>query len=297
LKSGFIFLEIYLLFVVSCGGRSVLPTSTPILAQATPSTEMRSPTANPPTLTATPTEGPQGLCANILTPLLPGYRWVYTLSGSTNPVTKEINVVAVTQNANIVAHLRVLDHTNGNVFEDDAICDDGAIRNFPLIFIGLLLSDYFHEDMNIYHISGVYTPASAMLVENNWSYSWDLVEMLENQITVSQSVIPNSMYLTKNRNITVHSQMLADREFINVPVGTFPQSIKILQEVKLPVSMWTDSSSLSGEFFLQTTQWYEPYVGLLKAQVDSASISLLEGQNLPIPLNTMIILNEFQPVK
>ena len=159
----------------------------------------------------------------------------------------------------------------------------------------MLLSDYLGGVLETYHVSGVYTPASGALVDNNRLYSWDLVEMLEEEVKVTQSAVPNAVNLRRDRNITVHSEVAADRESIIVPLEIFPQSINVFQEMKLPVTMWTTSSSKSRKVSIQLTQWYEPYIGLLKMQIDSASISLVEGISISVLLDSTIAWTEFYP--
>src|SRR3990172_5599453 len=266
--------NLFIILLSACGGQPVPPSPTPI----------PSPTISP-TLTAIPstptsTPGPAGLCANVLNPFLPDARWVYATTGVTNPWSVEVTVKGVEQRANNVAHIRIRDVNEVWVIEDNTICHQGALQNFPLIFTSMLLSDYMNGVLNTYHVSGVYSPSYETLVDYNWSYSWDLAEMLEDEVAVTQSAVPNSVYMTKLMNITVHSEILPEREAVSVPAGAFPQALKVLQEIKLPVSVWTASSSMSGEITLRITQWYEPYVGLLKMQVDSASISFIVGMEV-----------------
>lgn len=277
---------IFMILLSACGGQQVPPAPTLTPSPTIPPT----PTAIP--STPTPTPGPAGLCANVLNPLLPDSRWVYAASDTTKPWTIEIIVTGVDQQANVVAHIQIWD-MNGKVIEDNTICDQGALQNFPLIFASMLLSDYMDGVLNTYNVSGVYAPSYETLVENNWLYSWDLVEMLEDEVAVTQSAIPNIVYMTKLMNITVHSDIVPEREALTVPAGTFPQSMKVSQEIIFPVSVWTASSSMMGELTLQATQWYEPYIGLLKMQVDSASISFVEGVDVPLTIGSAITLTEF----
>ncbi len=281
---------IIVVLLSACGGQPVPPAPTLTPTPTIPPTLTEIPS------TPTPTPGPAGLCANVLNPLLPDARWMYAASGTTNPWTIEIIVTGVDQLANIVAHIQIWD-MNGKEIEDNTICDQGALQNFPLIFASMLLSDYMDGVLNTYNVAGVYAPSYETLVENNWSYSWDLAEMLEDEVAVTQSAIPNTVYMTKLMNITVHSEIVPEREALTVPAGTFPQSMKVSQELIFPVSVWTASSSMMGELTLQVTQWYEPYIGLLKMQVDSASISFVEGVDVPLTIGSAITLTEFTPGK
>lgn len=206
-------------------------------------------------------------------------------------------MTGVNQLANIVASIQILDVNKVEVVEDTTGCEQGVIGNFLFIFISMLLSDYLSGVLETYHVSGVYIPANGALVDNNRLYSWDLVEMLEEEVKLTQSAVPNAVNLKRDRNITVHSEVAADRESIIVPFGIFPLSIKVIQEMKLPVTMWTTSSSMSGKVSIQLTQWYEPYIGLLKMQIDSASILIVEGISVSVLLDSTIALTKFYPGK
>jgi len=49
---------------------------------------------------------------------------------------------------------------------------------------------------------------------------------------------------------------------------------------------------VTGTLTLRTTQWYEPFTGLLKSQIDSGEVSTL-GINLPIAVKGTIELVEY----
>jgi hypothetical protein len=195
------------------------------------------------------------------------------------------------------ARIKILDINNDEVFDDTTICEEGAIINFPLTFISMMLSDYMSGVLNTMRVSGVYAPAYETLFENNRFYSWDLIEMAERGVKINPPGIPNTVYLTIYTNIAVHSELATDRESVTVPFGTFPQTIIVLQEVKIPVTMDTASGGIGGDFSMFLTQWYEPYIGLMKMQVDSAGISFAQGINVPIPLEYTIALTEFHSGK
>ena len=280
---------IIMILISACAGQinPPEPTFTPVPSTTPTQTEIPA--------TPTPTPGPAGLCANVLNPFLPNARWEYATTGITDPWSVEVTVTGVEQLANDVAHVRIRDVNEVWVIEDNTLCDRGALQNFPLIFTSMLLSDYMDGVLNTYHVSGVYAPSYETLVANNWSYSWDYAEMLEDEVQITQSVFPYTVYLAEDVNITVHSQVVPEREAVTVPAGTFPQAIKVIQKIILPVYVWVESSSMIGDFTLHTTQWYEPYTGLIKMQVDNAIISFVEGVNIPFTINSAVTLTEFNP--
>jgi hypothetical protein len=86
--------------------------------------------------------------------------------------------------------------------------------------------------------------------------------------------------------------MDGSREPVTVPAGNFPQAIKVLHNFSLPATITLPTGGVGGSLTLYTTQWYEPYVGLLRAQVDSASLSIT-GQEMSISMQSTVELIDF----
>jgi hypothetical protein len=259
---------------------TALPTTTNLPPTSTP-------TEIPPTSTPTliPTPVPEGPCTNVLYPLLPGNEWVYQTSGAEGQAQMTFQVTGV---ENDLASFQVIDENAGVTTNDTVRCQDGAVVNLPLIYISLLLSDYLDGVLNTYQESGVTAPGYQTFEENNWSYSWGVEKLVEQGVRVQA---PGSQigYILPSNIIKIQSETTGASEAVTVPAGTFPQAILVTNEFRAPVTIGSSGAS----FIVKYREWYEPYVGLLKIQTDSASLDY-SGVPIPFPLDKTLELVEYK---
>jgi len=69
--------------------------------------------------------------------------------------------------------------------------------------------------------------------------------------------------------------------------------LKVRHSTSFPVTLTLPTGGTGGVLTLDTTQWIEPYVGLVRAQVDKASLALNQ-QEETIPVLNLIELVEFR---
>lgn len=259
---------------------TTLPTTTNLPPTGTP-------TEIPPTTTPAliPTPLPEGPCANVLYPLLPGNEWVYQTSGAEGQARMTFQVTGV---ENDLASFQVIDENTGVTTNDTVRCQDSAVVNLPLIYISLLLSDYLDGVLNTYQESGVTAPSYRTFEENNWVYSWGVEKLVEQPVKVQPPGLESGFILRSNI-VKIQSETTGMREAITVPAGTFPQAILVTNEFRAPVTI--GSSGVS--FIVKYREWYEPYVGLLKIQTDSASLDY-SGVPIPFPLDKTLELVEYK---
>jgi hypothetical protein len=102
------------------------------------------------------------------------------------------------------------------------------------------------------------------------------------------------MYIPVNTQMDISFFLNEARESVTVPAGNFPQALKIAQDVSLPVTfiMPGSDSGTSGSLYIGTSQWYEPYIGLVRAQINSV---LLVNEGLKLPIESTLELVEFTP--
>jgi len=254
------------------------PQSTPTPTSTNPPTEI------PPTPTLTPTPVPEGACANVLFPLLPGSEWIYQSSGSGGLSRMIFQVISV---ENELASIHVVDEKIGITTDDTVRCEDRAIVNLPLVYISLLLSDYLDGVLNTYQESGLTAPSLTTFQENNWAYSWDVEKLVEQKIEV-QVPGQGSGYILQNSIIKIQSEGNDVRETISVPFGTFEQAYLVTKNLRVPVTIGSNSAI----FEVKYTEWYESFLGLLKIQVNSASIDY-SGFPIPLQLDKTLELVEY----
>jgi hypothetical protein len=82
------------------------------------------------------------------------------------------------------------------------------------------------------------------------------------------------------------------RESITTPAGEFPQAIKVSHTLIMSVTLNLPSGGTSGALKLKTSHWYEPYVGLVRAQIDSTTVRTL-GTDIPASIESTVELIKF----
>jgi len=285
MKRSYLYLAVLLILsslVNACGVVSQpTPTSTPTNVPPT-----ATPTEIPPSPTPTQTPIPEleGICANILYPLLPGAEWVYQAGDPENMSFMRFQVTGI---ENGLAHLRMIDEQSGVTTEDTVRCRDKAIINLPLVYVSLLLSDYLDGVLNTYQESGITAPSLSTFEENNWQLTWEVEKLVEQPLKVE---LPEygSGHILRSNIITFSSETTGIRESVTVPAGTFPQAILVKTEMRAPITIGN-----SGVIFIvRYREWYEPNVGLLKIQTDLAGLDYT-GMPVPVPLDRTLELVEY----
>lgn len=269
----------------------------PIPRQTLTPTPTATPTATPtptPTLTATPV--PNGPCDNPLVPLRTGNQWTYRVTTTGGEARYSLKSLGRQDGANIVALVEYSDQKNNLTVQDPVVCQDGAIENYPLFVMNMLFLDYLNKYINTYHESGVYAPNYQSLTQNNWTITWQADYLTEDEAYIKNPLGGPDLFILQSTPVGLSFQMDGWRESVTTPAGNFPQALKITQEFSLNVTITApgSGSGTSDSLTLLTTQWYEPYFGLVRAQVDSASLSG-NGMGYSVPIERTVELVEFVP--
>jgi hypothetical protein len=267
----------------ACNPASIQPTASPALSTTIPAPSLPS--------TAAPSPVPEGPCANPLVPLLPGYKWTYASTGTARPSRVEISVISVGSSK---ANLQIMDVDQETATQAAAGCVQGAIIDFPPVFFRMLLADIMNGFVNTETLYGVYVPSTDTLVKNGWVYLWNRVELAQEGVRITLPGSVGEIFTSVNREVLFVAKISSAPEQVTVPTGTYPQAIRVSQVVKLPVTQLTASGSEDGELMVEFSQWYEPYVGLLKMQVENAGLSFDSGASTPVAVKAAIALIRFQ---
>jgi hypothetical protein len=257
---------------------TAMPTNTPTLA---------------PTLTATPP--PNGPCDNPLVPLATGNQWTYRVTTGSGESLYQLAAVERQDAANIVVLVEYTDQKNNILVHEPVICQDGAIEGYPLFVLNMFFSGYLDKYFSTIRESGVYAPDHQSLAQNNWKLEWQAVYLTEDPIYLKNPLGGEDLFILESTEVGLSFQMDGSRESITMPIDNFPQALRISQSFSLPMTVpMAGSGGTSGKLTLQTTQWYEPYVGLLRARIDSASLDM-GGMEYGVPIESTIELAEFTP--
>jgi hypothetical protein len=184
----------------------------------------------------------------------------------------------------------------GEALSDVTFCNHGEIANFPVIFTSLFLKDYLTGIWNTYHIEGLYAPSGDTFRANTWDYSWETVYLTEDQMAVN---VPGTTIwgdVGFSLRMRYAWEMKGEYEPITVPSGSYPQALKVYQTMRVPVTIsGLPGFQGAGSLVLESIQWYEPYVGLVRAELTSAKIVLSGSFEYPLDAGTVIELVEFSP--
>ncbi len=275
------------------------PTSSPTLASTLAPTlaDTATPTNTPlPTPTPTLTPVPNGPCDNPLVPLRVGDQWTYQVTTATGESQFSLTTLGIQNGANITALVEYTDQKNSLTISKQVICETGAIVNYPLFLLNMLFSTYLDKYISATHLSGDYAPNYQSLIQDNWVMNWQAGYLTENEAYIRNPSGQADLYIPVNTRIDLSFILNGLRESVTVPAGNFTQTLKITQDVSLPVTFTSlGSGSGTGDSLkISMTQWYEPYIGLMRAEVTSAS---LHGGFYNLPIQSKLELVEFTPGK
>jgi hypothetical protein len=272
------------------------PTATPVLLETTTATPTSIPTAAPtptPTATLTATPVPGGPCDNPLVPLMTGNQWTYRVTSSSGGSLYNFTAPGRQDGGNIVTLVEYTDQRNNLVILEPVVCQQGVIENYPLFVLNMLFSDQLNKYLDTYHETGVYAPGSETLSQNNWVMDWQADYLTEDNATIANPGGGPSLLLLSSSPLKLSFSMDGTREAVTVPAGDFPQAVKIILDYSMLVSITMPGSNTGtpDRLTLKTSQWFEPYIGLVRARIDSASLS----GGYSVPMDSTIELVEFVP--
>ena len=283
--------------VIICLLAACSPAATPVPTlpptQAATTTPVPSPTATlapSPTPTQASTPVPSGPCDNPLVPLRVGNQWTYRATTESGESLYTLKALERQDGANIIVLVEFSDQKNSASVQEQVVCLDGAIENFPLFVMDMLFGDLMGKHVNTYHESGVYAPAHSTFAEKDWVLDWQAEYLTEENLKIENPTQGPDLFMLPNTPIVLSFQTDATYEAVSTPAGEFPGALKVSQSFTLPTTIGANGATLT----LDTTQWYQPYVGLVRAQVDSASLDVF-GQPVSVPLESSLELVEFVP--
>lgn len=288
----------FLLLLITASGCSQPSLSGAPTVTLTPTTL---PVTHTPTSTVTPTPTltpiPSGPCDNPLMPLVAGNSWVYQISNNQGVTTQVITVGEITAESRAGrAEVELQDPDSGQVVLDLALCDQGEILDFPMIVTDLLLTGYKDSVLKTYRYGGLYAPSYATLNGSDWLYSWETLYRSENEVRIKDPELEAEGIVEYNEQFQYTWQMENERQAVTVQGGVFPQAWKVAQTLRVPAEV----SGIPGfhgsvTLIIESTHWYEPFVGLVKAEIDSTRLLIGYGFETTLGFDTVVELLSFTP--
>ncbi len=241
---------------------------------------------------ASPAAASNNPCNNVLYPLVPGQQMVYKIDaeGETSQLGLTVSSVDGSQ-----ATVDMLDMATGIVTQSTIDCEEGAIKQFPLVTMSTLFGDIMNGSLKMEYIAGLIAPSEATFVANNWDMGWESQYIMNGNITVEDEGDTLNI-LIDDSPVTMKWQTAGTGETVTVAAGTYTNVVKVTREMTMEVSIDAGGMAIKGVILISSTHWFEPYIGMVKMQIDSASMQY-QGMTFPITMNENMELVEFRPAQ
>jgi hypothetical protein len=290
-------LSLLLILAISCTGRAVSPTAVPTSKPSSTPTYTFTPTEIPPTATFTGTPVPGGPCDNPIIPLVTGNHWGYRVTAEKGTYLYDLLVGQRQDIGNINIDVELIDHSHNQDIKELVVCQAGAIDNFPLFFMSMMFADDLDGILNTYKQTGQYAPPYLEFERNNWNLSWKSLYLLEEPVSMEDKASGAWIGLGRSSPIDVSFKTDAKYESVTVPAGSFPRALVVENDYKFVATVVINNMTTAGTLILRLKQWVVPYIGLVRAEVTSASMSIVYGQEESISYKSVLELTEFQSGK
>jgi hypothetical protein len=77
------------------------------------------------------------------------------------------------------------------------------------------------------------------------------------------------------------------------PAGTFPNSLKVVCDYDTPAVVSFNGTTFTGSLIATTTQWFAPDIGMINAQIDSATLHYMGIFDVSIRVRANVQLNYY----
>jgi hypothetical protein len=157
-------------------------------------------------------------------------------------------------------------------------CEGDVIRSFPFMSADVLFGNSLGSNMTVSYISGVLAPNETAFLANNWALAWSSQYLVSGNTVVNRNGTQLNVRLN-NSPVTLACQTLAagDAAFetITVAAGTF-RTLKVVCTEQGQVTATVNGISVTGLAEGRSYQWFAPNIGLVKMQVDQASVKIFD---------------------
>ena len=162
-------------------------------------------------------------------------------------------------------------------------CDGDIILNFPTLAAEVLLGNALNGNVSVQYVGGILAPNEEAFNKSNWALSWRSQYLVSGSGTVNFRGNNFNIALDPS-TITMDCQTLGSGQSafqsITVPAGTY-QALKVVCQGQGQGTGTVNGGAISGFISAQSTQWFAPYVGLLKMQSDYANFDVF-GITIPL---------------
>ena len=231
-------------------------------------------------------------CNNIFYPLVPGSQLVYKIGTPDGNSQIGITVASVDGSE---ATVDMLDMTTGFITQSTISCDAGAIKQYPLVTMDSLFGDMVEGSLNMDYVSGVIAPAEETLVGNGWDMAWTSEYIMNGEMTFTADG-ESTTIIVNDSPVVMNWSVASTEQNITVPAGNFSNVVEVKREMSMEISMDMGVMMVDSTLVLESTHWFEPYLGMVKMTVDSTSVQY-QGMTFPVAIDETMELIEFRSVE
>lgn len=273
------------------GGQSALPTPTGPAIAITPG-----PLTDVETFPSLATLQP-GLppCENILYPLAVGKTWTYRVTARDKTYLVDMRVASVDGSQAVVDLSPQALGINTRAVID---CDAGSLHNLPWTAVWMLVDDVVNGSLAVDYLGGQLAPSHADFLGSGWDLAWSGEYRMDGDGSARFQGNDYSLSLDQeplHLDCRTAGSGQAAFEALVVPAGSFTSALKVICTFETQASMSYNGMNLNGKVRGELTQWFAPFLGMLKMQVDSASIRYLLV-DIPVNVSGAVELIDYQDV-
>jgi hypothetical protein len=223
-----------------------------------------------------------------------GNQWKYHSSSQLGSSDMNLRVMEWNEQYGINAVIEMEEVGTGAISSDWVTClEGGAIEDFPLVFVSMQLGDYKDGVLDTYYDSGIYAPSYSEFATSNWLLGWQAEYLTEEAMCLTKVLGDVSACISRSAPIHLSFETEGVYESVTVPAGTFPQAMKVSFSFSMATTLTFPTLATSAPLTVRTTQWYAPFIGLVRSRVDSAYVELMPGQQSAAPIDSVVELVEY----
>lgn len=235
-------------------------------------------------------------CDNIFYPLAAKNSWSYRLNF--DQIASDGNpdlVVTVSESSPDSALISTSDYTISQVTQSTATCRQGAVVDFPVTELNLVLG-MFSGDLDMKYESGIFMPSLQEFEANDWALEWETVYRANGNLQGSYEGDTITAELIDSP-VKMRWKIIGTDETLEVPAGKFENLVKVDRVISFDVSRLQTTIegsevNISTTLIVDTVLWYAPHVGLVNEDIESASVKFY-GIGIPVEIDGSLELLEY----
>ncbi len=235
-------------------------------------------------------------CDNIFYPLAAKNSWSYRLNF--DQIASDGNpdlVMTVSESSPDSALISISDYTISQVTQSTATCRQGAVVDFPVTELNLVLG-MFSGDLDMKYESGIFMPSLQEFEANDWALEWETVYRANGNLQGSYEGDTITAELIDSP-VKMRWKIIGTDETLEVPAGKFENLVKVDRVISFDVSRLQTTIegsevNISTTLIVDTVLWYAPHVGLVNEDIESASVKFY-GIGIPVEIDGSLELLEY----